>query len=100
MHADAVVERPAGAVLLGSSDRYATQAFRVGSAWGVQFHPETSVGTFRRWAEDEPAGDAGAVVAEYESRADELERTGRAVAEGFAAVVERRAAARSVGTRA
>lgn len=94
MHADAVVERPADAVLLGSSSTYETQAFRVGSAWGVQFHPETSLETFRRWARDEPDVDTRPVVGQYERRADELERTGRAVALAFAAVVERRAAVR------
>ena len=34
---------------------YPHQAFRVGaSAWGVQFHPEVSLPTFRAWAEDSP----------------------------------------------
>lgn len=31
---------PRAAVLLASSDRYANQAFRVGEAWGLQFHVE------------------------------------------------------------
>jgi GMP synthase (glutamine-hydrolysing) len=95
MHADAVVELPAGAVPLGSSTQYVHQAFRVGSAWGVQFHPETSYETFRRWALEEPAVDADAVLGEYRDRADEIERSGRAVAEGFLGVVRRRAGARS-----
>ncbi|GAA2726461.1 type 1 glutamine amidotransferase [Cellulomonas aerilata] len=93
MHADAVADLPPGAVLLGASDRY-VQAFRLGSAWGLQFHPETSLGTFRRWAEHEPAVDSGDVVGRYTSRADELAATGRAVATAFAALVHRRAAAR------
>ena len=94
MHADAVVELPDGAVALGSSDRY-VQAFRLGSAWGVQFHPETSPDTLRRWAHDEPGVDAGAVVAQYARHADELGRTGRAVAHAFAGLVEERAAVRA-----
>jgi GMP synthase (glutamine-hydrolysing) len=93
MHADAVAQLPPGAVLLGASPRY-VQAFRLGSAWGVQFHPETSSGTFRRWAEGVPAVDTADVVGQYERRADELARTGRAVADAFAAVVERYAVAR------
>lgn len=91
MHADAVVDLPAHAVPLGLSDLYPHQAFRVGSAWGVQFHPETSVATFRRWAEEEPAVDTADVVAAYEEHAAELERTGREVARAFTAVVAERA---------
>jgi GMP synthase (glutamine-hydrolysing) len=94
MHADAVAQLPPGAVLLGSSDRY-VQAFRLGSAWGVQFHPETSYATFERWAEHEPAVDPAAVLESYRSRADELARTGREVARGFAGVVEHRARQRA-----
>jgi GMP synthase (glutamine-hydrolysing) len=42
-HADSF-ELPAGAVLLATSDAYERQAFRVGeSAYGLQFHAETSV---------------------------------------------------------
>ena len=91
MHADAVVELPAGAVPLGSSSRYPHQAFRLGSAWGVQFHPETSAGTFRRWAEAEPEVDTDAVLAEYARHDAEVERTGRGVARAFGALVEQRA---------
>jgi GMP synthase (glutamine-hydrolysing) len=94
MHADAVAELPPGAQLLGSSDRY-VQAFRLGSAWGVQFHPETSYATFERWARDEPAVDSAAVLEAYRSREDELARTGRAVARGFAGEVRRRAVERA-----
>jgi GMP synthase (glutamine-hydrolysing) len=91
MHADAVVELPADAVPLGASALYPHQAFRVGSAWGVQFHPETSAGTFRRWADDEPAVDTGAVVEAYARHAAELERNGRALARAFVALVAQRA---------
>jgi GMP synthase (glutamine-hydrolysing) len=94
MHADAVVELPDGAVPLGRSDRY-LQAFRLGSAWGVQFHPETSAPTFRRWADHEPAVDTDAVLGEYARRAAEIERNGRALAHAFGAVVERHAATRA-----
>ncbi len=90
MHADGVGQLPAGAVPLGGSERYPHQAFRVGSAWGVQFHPETSRGTFERWAHDEPAVDDDAVLAEYDRHGEELARTGRAVARAFRAVVAAR----------
>ncbi len=95
MHADAVVELPADAVPLAASALYPHQAFRVGSAWGVQFHPETSAGTFRRWADDEPAVDTPAVVAEYARHDAELERNGRALARAFVALVARRAGERA-----
>ena len=38
-HSDAVAELPPGAALLAEND-YGIHAFRVGRAWGVQFHPE------------------------------------------------------------
>ena len=43
-HDDAVVEVPPGATVLASSERHPVQAFRVGSALGVQFHPESAGG--------------------------------------------------------
>ncbi len=50
MHRDAVTELPPGAVLLGETDLYPHQVFRIGeAAWGVQFHPEVSVQTFHAW---------------------------------------------------
>jgi GMP synthase (glutamine-hydrolysing) len=38
-HSDRVAELPPGARALARND-YGLQAFRLGSAWGVQFHPE------------------------------------------------------------
>ena len=38
-HSDRVAELPAGAVELGRND-YGIQAFRLGSSYGLQFHPE------------------------------------------------------------
>jgi len=38
-HSDRVAELPPGARTLARND-YGVQAFRLGSAWGVQFHPE------------------------------------------------------------
>jgi GMP synthase (glutamine-hydrolysing) len=42
-------ELPDGAELLASSASVANQAFRVGSAWGVQFHAEVDYPTFSEW---------------------------------------------------
>lgn len=39
-HSQSAIELPRDAVLLASSPRDPHQVFRLGSAWGVQFHPE------------------------------------------------------------
>ena len=44
---------PAGAVELARS-RVCTQAFRLGSAWGVQFHPEVRGEQVEAWLAEEP----------------------------------------------
>ncbi|WP_448059095.1 type 1 glutamine amidotransferase [Cellulomonas hominis] len=89
MHADAVVDLPRGAVWLGSSTMYPYQAFRVGSAWGLQFHPEASPELLAAWADLHDELDTDAVRAEYLRRADEVATAGRTVAESFAALVRR-----------
>ncbi|WP_408931901.1 type 1 glutamine amidotransferase [Corynebacterium sp. YSMAA1_1_D6] len=48
-HYDSVTKIPEDAVLLASSEK-AIQAFRIGSAIGVQFHPEASPKTMAFWA--------------------------------------------------
>lgn len=49
-HRDVVTQLPPGGVLLGGSDRYPHQVFRVGTrAWGVQFHPEVSAERYLSW---------------------------------------------------
>lgn len=47
-------ELPAGAVELAHS-RVCTQAFRLGQAWGVQFHPEVRAAQVEAWLAEEPA---------------------------------------------
>lgn len=49
MHNDAVVRLPEGAVLLATGDVYPHQAFRSGTTWGVQFHPEVSPASYETW---------------------------------------------------
>lgn len=94
MHADAVVDLPRGAVWLASSSMYPFQAFRIGSAWGVQFHPEASRETLRAWADGHDDVDTDAVLAQADARAAEVEAAGRALAEAFAGVVRTRAEVR------
>jgi GMP synthase (glutamine-hydrolysing) len=88
LHADAVTELPAGATWLAETDMYPHQAFRVGArAWGVQFHPEVSLPTFRAWAEELPEVDTDAVTAELAARDDEVASAGRSLALRFTQVV-------------
>lgn len=53
-HEDAIVALPPGAVLLAASPMYPHQAFRVGRAYGLQFHVEPHADTLRHWAADFP----------------------------------------------
>ena len=64
-------EVPKGGVLLGTSAPVNNQAFRIGgSAYGLQFHVEASLGMVEAWMKDEKSVDAanilrqGAVVKE------------------------------------
>jgi len=92
MHADTVVDLPSGAVWLASSRLYPYQAFRIGSAWGVQFHPEVSPEVFAAWADLHDDVDTAEMVEQFTARADEVEHAGRAIAHSFAALVRERAA--------
>ncbi|WP_246117533.1 type 1 glutamine amidotransferase [Cellulomonas composti] len=94
LHSDAVVDLPPGAVWLASSNQYPYQAFRVGSAWGLQFHPEASTTTMRDWARWDGTVDTDAILADYAAREDELVETGAALAAGFLTVVREHAARR------
>jgi GMP synthase (glutamine-hydrolysing) len=88
MHADAVAELPDGAVWLASSATYPHQAFRVReAAWGVQFHPEVSLPTFRAWAEAHPEVDTESVTTELKVREEAVSTAGEALARRFISVV-------------
>lgn len=90
MHDDAVVELPRGAVWLGSSAMYPYHAFRIGSAWGLQFHPETSAETLREWA---VAGghDPEAVLAGWAGQDEAIGEFARGIAQRLVALVQARA---------
>jgi GMP synthase (glutamine-hydrolysing) len=87
MHRDAVVDLPARAVWLGSSQVYPYQAFRVGAAWGVQFHPESSVDSVAAWADADADASADGVRAAYAARAETIDAAGATLADAFAARV-------------
>jgi GMP synthase (glutamine-hydrolysing) len=81
-HTDVVTSLPPGATLLASSERYANQAFRIGSAVGVQFHPEASPDLMGRWAElgSENARDMRRTMQRHDT---EVSRNGRLLAQAF-----------------
>ena len=81
-HHDAVVELPPGATLLAGNDAYPNQAFRVGSALGVQFHPEASPWLMARWARLR-GEDEGLMQAAMKARDADVARTGRLLTAGF-----------------
>jgi GMP synthase-like glutamine amidotransferase len=50
-HHDEISVLPPGAVLLAASTRYPHQAFRLGAAWGLQFHIEPDPAMVAQWAD-------------------------------------------------
>jgi GMP synthase (glutamine-hydrolysing) len=79
-HFDAISQLPPDAVRLGVGEVYENQVFRVGTAWGVQFHPEISPARFRTWR-DEVEDDEGA-IAHFDAQADRFEEVDASVQEG------------------
>ncbi|MDO5535775.1 MAG: type 1 glutamine amidotransferase [Propionibacteriaceae bacterium] len=85
-HHDAVTELPPGAVELARTDRFAHQAFRHGSAWGVQFHPEADPDLLGVWSKRSGA-ELNAFVAAARAVDDKVVASGRALARAFAEIV-------------
>jgi GMP synthase (glutamine-hydrolysing) len=81
---------PAGAVELARSP-VCTQAFRLGSAWGIQFHAEVTGAQVARWlAEDDAAGkEVEALARATEERIADWNDLGRDLCAGFLEVAER-----------
>lgn len=85
-HHDVVEVLPEDATLLATSKACPNQAFRIGSAVSVQFHPEVSPATMGKWT----AGDGGdgAAMAAHMTRVDEKVRAGgRIIARNFVRIV-------------
>lgn len=81
-HRDVVTKLPPNVQSLATSEQYANQAFRVGSAVGVQFHPEASPELMGRWAE--LSGKDGRTTRRAMHAHDtEVSRNGRLVAQAF-----------------
>ncbi len=91
-HHDVVTKLPQGALSLAATERYANQAFRVGSAVGVQFHPEASPELMGRWAELD-GGDGRDVRRTMHRQDTEVSRNGRLLAQAFCGQLRARAKA-------
>ncbi|GII97654.1 aminotransferase [Sediminihabitans luteus] len=96
LHADAVVDLPANAAWLGSTDMYPYQAFRIGSGLGLQFQPEVTRELLEGWLARGELADATAALDGFDRDADAVLATGRRIAEAFAATVDRHAGAGTV----
>ncbi|PZR54382.1 type 1 glutamine amidotransferase [Xylanimonas oleitrophica] len=92
MHADAVCDLPSDAVWLGWSHTYPYQAFRLGSALGIQFHPEAGKSIALGWAREHDDVDSAAVDAQMNAHAAELARLVITLGGAFAAQVDAYAA--------
>lgn len=86
MHADAITALPAEATWLASSQQYPFQAFRVGSAVGVQFHAEADRAIMHQWAESEGV-DPAELTAGYAEHAEALDTLATELGAAFAAQV-------------
>lgn len=84
------VEQPPGATVLARS-RVCPQAFRLGDAWGVQFHPEVDAAILRGWLGDldpsvrQDAADAATLEAGAAAHLEDWNAFGRELAGRFAA---------------
>ena len=81
-------ELPAGAVELARS-RVCTQAFRLGRAWGVQFHPEVRLAQVKGWLAEDPADvpDPKGLLEATRTRIDGWNDLGRTLCAAFLAAV-------------
>lgn len=79
-HADAVTSLPEGAVVLAHSARY-PQVVRIGSAIGVQFHPELTRDIAEEYQNHIETTDTAKILAGFDAHDAELAATGRALAQ-------------------
>ena len=93
-HFDAITQLPPGAEVLGSSERYEVQAFRIGEvAWGLQFHVEATPAMVAQWepidadAVRETGRDPETVASEVRFAEASLAAAGEALAQRFAKLV-------------
>ena len=77
---------PAGAVELARS-RVCTQAYRLGNAWGVQFHPEVRAEQVEEWVGEDPedVSDPEEFIAAMRARIADWNELGRGLCRAFLA---------------
>ena len=89
-HVDRIVALPEEATLLATSEACEFQAFRVGRAWGTQFHPESTRANIERW-DAEKLQTLGfykdTLLEEATELGPESERDSKALFSAFLAVV-------------
>ena len=78
-----------------------TQAFRVGNAWGIQFHAEVTLPMLRTWIAEEPheLSEPAAFLARAEANIVRWNEEGRALCAAFVEIARARAAQLSGATR-
>ena len=89
-HVDRIVSLPEEATLLARSEACEFQAFRVGRAWGTQFHPESTRANIERWDAEklQTLGfDKDTLLEEAMELGPESERDSKALFSAFLAVV-------------
>lgn len=89
-HVDRIVALPEEATLLATSEACDFQAFRVGRAWGTQFHPESTRANIERWdaAKLQTLGfDKDTLLEEAMELGPESERDSKALFSAFLTVV-------------
>lgn len=86
-HNDVVTRLPEGAVELAWSPTYRNAAFRLGSAVGVQFHPEASPELIQHWWAGKHGGKSTAVLDRMREADPALAPAMQSIAEGFSTVV-------------
>lgn len=77
---------PPGAALLAESASCPGQAFRLGRAWGLQFHPEVDEAIVELWGERRP--ESAAYVQQYLACADQLAAWAQQLLTNFLATVK------------
>jgi GMP synthase (glutamine-hydrolysing) len=85
---DDMFELPAGAALLATADACPNQAFRLGNAYGLQFHVEATCEMAAAWFADTPHYDP--VVREFESAGPAIRAAARSMAKAFVALAGQR----------
>ncbi len=85
-HHDAVAHAPDGAQVLAESDQF-VQAIRVGSTWGLQFHPEASPELVEAWSTHAQEPDTAAMVTQLRTAEARVVALGRSIAHSFGRLV-------------